>query len=388
MSFPLHRLMQQPVNGFYKLQSQACLNRPQSPILLQYPAGVIHTSQVQSQAHQTPSPTLHNNQNQNTNDNFIYLNPDLQPHTVVANSRVANAVRTMTSTLTRQKSEEDVISIDSMAQATAGNNTEHSMTLSRKALHQRDADENLFLRFLELDPPTDTAAPTSAANATPSASGGRRLSATSKPIGRTPFTMTKKLTRTAERGFGFSIVWTHPPRVEKIEPGLSADRAGVQPGDYVIFVDKQNVVTMPEADVLNLIRSQGSTLTLEVFRRTGPAGGIGLGSMPPALSVGSRGHKAAPVMNGKATPNTRLASTVSDEQQSVTGGPTLSSRRVGVPSVGPASTTEPASTVAGTNVRPSTACSGGTTSSIEAAKRRLHLPQVTFSKEVGKGVIV
>uniref|UniRef100_A0A0K8UG72 PDZ domain-containing protein n=1 Tax=Bactrocera latifrons TaxID=174628 RepID=A0A0K8UG72_BACLA len=383
MSFPLHTLLQQPVNGFYKLQSQACLNRPQSPILLQYPAGVTHPAQVHSQAHQTPSPTSRNNQN----DKFIHLNSHSQPQTAVPETSVATGICTMTSTLTRQKSEEDVMSIDSMAQATAGNNIEHPMTLSRKALHQRDADENLFLRFLELDPPTDTA-PTNATSATPSASGGRRLSATSKTVGRTPFTMTKKLTRTAERGFGFSIVWTHPPRVEKIEPGLSADRAGIQPGDYVIFVDKQNVVTMPEADVLNLIRSQGSTLTLEVFRRTGPAGGVGLGSMPPALSVSSRGHPPAPVMNGKATPNTRLASTTSDEQQSVTGGPTLSSRRVGVPSAAPTVTAGPTATVAVTTVRPSTACSGGTTSSIEAAKRRLHLPQVTFSKEVGKGVIV
>ncbi|XP_050331724.1 serine-rich adhesin for platelets-like isoform X4 [Bactrocera neohumeralis] len=381
MSFPLHTLLQQPVNGFYKLQSQACLNRPQSPILLQYPAGVAHPAQVHSQAHQTPSPTSRNNQIPNSNDKFIHLNPHSQPQTAVPETSVANGIRTMTSTLTRQKSEEDVMSIDSMAQATAGNNIEHPMTLSRKALHQRDADENLFLRFLELDPPTDTAAPTNATSATPSASGGRRLSATSKSVGRTPFTMTKKLTRTAERGFGFSIVWTHPPRVEKIEPGLSADRAGIQPGDYVIFVDKQNVVTMPEADVLNLIRSQGSTLTLEVFRRTGPAGGVGLGSMPPALSVSSRGHPPAPVMNGKATPNTRLASTASDEQQSVTGGPTLSSRRVGVPTAAPTITAGPSATFAVTNVRPSTACSGGTTSSIEAAKRRLHLPQVTFSKE-------
>ncbi|XP_011209567.4 uncharacterized protein LOC105230479 isoform X1 [Bactrocera dorsalis] len=377
MSFPLHTLLQQPVNGFYKLQSQACLNRPQSPILLQYPAGVTHPAQVHSQAHQTPSPTSRNNQD----DKFFHLNSHSQPQTAVPETSVANGIRTMTSTLTRQKSEEDVMSIDSMAQATAGNNIEHPMTLSRKALHQRDADENLFLRFLELDPPTDTAAPTNATSATPSASGGRRLSATSKSVGRTPFTMTKKLTRTAERGFGFSIVWTHPPRVEKIEPGLSADRAGIQPGDYVIFVDKQNVVTMPEADVLNLIRSQGSTLTLEVFRRTGPAGGVGLGSMPPALSISSRGHPPAPVMNGKATPNTRLASTASDEQQSVTGGPTNSSRRVGVPTAPPTLTAGPTATVAVTNVRPSTACSGGTTSSIEAAKRRLHLPQVTFSKE-------
>ncbi|XP_023158453.1 uncharacterized protein LOC101453831 isoform X3 [Ceratitis capitata] len=417
MSFPLQTLLKQPVNGFYKLQSQACLLKPQPPILL--PSTCVAAVQTQ----QSSAPTAHNSNQKTVTHYQIHTKPQpLQPPALAAapapnpqpivpeSGRFVSAATatnaataaTMTSTLTRQKSDEDVMSIDSMAQATAGNNIEHPMTLSRKALHQRDADENLFLRFLELDPPTEASAPTTAANATPSS--GRRLSSSSKAIGRTPFTMTKKLTRTAERGFGFSIVWTHPPRVEKIEPGLSADRAGIQPGDYVIFVDKQNVVTMPEADVLNLIRSQGSTLTLEVFRRTGPAAGGGGGgggvsgglalasmpSMPPALSVGSRGHPTAPVMNGKASSSTRLASAVSDEQQSVTGGPaSTTQRRIAVASALPSaavgtnagSTMTVAVTSAVTNARPSTACSGGTTSSIEAAKRRLHLPQVTFSKE-------
>ncbi|XP_054729033.1 uncharacterized protein LOC129238026 [Anastrepha obliqua] len=388
MSFPLQTLLQQPVNGFYKLQSQACLNNPQPPVLLQHPASATHAQHPQSQTHQTSCPKPHNPNHIPVPVHVqpqLQLQPQSQPppqrQPFVPQARVVTATSIMTSTLTRQKSEEDVVSIDSMAQATAGSNIEHPMTLSRKALHQRDADENLFLRFLELDPPTETPAPTNAASAPPAASSGRRLSAASKPVGRTPFTMTKKLTRTAERGFGFSIVWTHPPRVEKIEPSLSADRAGIQPGDYVIFVDKQNVVTMPEADVLNLIRSQGSTLTLEVFRRSGPAGGIGLGSMPPALSVSSRGHPTALVMNGKATSSTRLVSGMSDEHQSIAGGTAQLLRRVGAASAMPIVSTGPTATVAATNVRPSTACSGGTTSSIEAAKRRLHLPQVTFSKE-------
>ncbi|XP_036338749.1 uncharacterized protein LOC118748435 [Rhagoletis pomonella] len=387
MSFPLQTLLQQPVNGFYKLQSQACLNNPQPPVSLQYPAVATHAPHTQGHTHpiSCPAPLNPNHthaQPQPQSQSQPPPKPQVQPQPFVPQTRLVTATSTMTSTLTRQKSEEDVVSIDSMAQATAGGNIEHPMTLSRKALHQRDADENLFLRFLELDPPTETTAPANAANATPNASGARRLSAASKPVGRTPFTMTKKLTRTAERGFGFSIVWTHPPRVEKIEPGMSADRAGIQPGDYVIFVDKQNVVTMPEADVLNLIRSQGSTLTLEVFRRSGPTGGgVGLGSMPPALSVGSRGHPAAPVMNGKTTSTTRLAGGISDEQQSVAGGTAPSVRRVGVASAAPTVAVGPSAGASTMNVRPSTACSVGTTSSIEAAKRRLHLPQVTFSKE-------
>ncbi|XP_067635413.1 uncharacterized protein PsGEF isoform X3 [Eurosta solidaginis] len=393
MSFPLHTLLQQPVHGFYKLQSQACLNNPQPPVLLQFPVGATHLQNLTPQTPGSAPLQTHNSKQINNHvpapqQTQLQTQPPKAPQQFqpfVPQTRNACATSTMTSTLARHKSDEDVISIDSMAQATAGCNIEHPMTLSRKALHQRDADENLFLRFLELDPPTETIAPASnAATATPaSGAGARRLSNTSKPVGRTPFTMTKKLTRTPERGFGFSIVWTHPPRVEKIEPGLSADRAGIQPGDYVIFVDKQNVVTMPEADVLNLIRSQGSALTLEVFRRSGPTGGVGLGSVPPALNVGSRGHPVALVMNGKPASSTRLTSGISDEQQSIEGGTVPSvTRRVGVTSAAASIAAAPAAvTTSTTNMRPSTACSGGTTSSIEAAKRRLHLPQVTFSKE-------
>ncbi|KAH8362106.1 hypothetical protein KR084_000651 [Drosophila pseudotakahashii] len=312
------------------------------------------------------------------------------------------------------------ISIDSMGKEDPllPQQPQQPMKLSKKALHQRDADENLFLRFLELDPPADGNANTSTNqaqttgnqssaaakanesnanhlnNGTPS--GGRRQStmpnsagggggstsgvgggaATRQQAGRTPFTMTKRLTRTEERGFGFSIVWTHPPRVEKIEAGLSADRCGILPGDYVIFVDKHNVVTMPEADVLNLIRSQGSALTLEIFRRSGagattittvadlgqnnanmsslsathrqPVGlSLGLGSEEHTLATTATGTTTVMSSSLQRTPSTRIV------QHTVVGN-SLS--------------------------RPATACSG-TTSSIEAAKRRLHLPQVTFSKE-------
>ncbi|XP_037724458.1 uncharacterized protein LOC119556364 isoform X2 [Drosophila subpulchrella] len=317
------------------------------------------------------------------------------------------------------------ISIDSMGKEDLllPQQPQQPMKLSKKALHQRDADENLFLRFLELDPPADgnanstTQAQTTGQSSVQSTSskanesnanhlnngtsgGGRRQStmpnnggaggaggagggggAPRQQPGRTPFTMTKRLTRTEERGFGFSIVWTHPPRVEKIEAGLSADRCGILPGDYVIFVDKHNVVTMPEADVLNLIRSQGSALTLEIFRRSGAgattittadlgqnntsmssrlgvAVGLGVGLGVGVGGLGSEEHTLATTTTGTTTVMS-LQRTASTRIQPV--GNSLS--------------------------RPATACSG-TTSSIEAAKRRLHLPQVTFSKEVGKGVFV
>lgn len=39
-----------------------------------------------------------------------------------------------------------------------------------------------------------------------------------------------------------------------MEAGLPADQAGLRPGDYVIFVDKTNVVTLPEEEILKLIK--------------------------------------------------------------------------------------------------------------------------------------
>jgi hypothetical protein len=43
-------------------------------------------------------------------------------------------------------------------------------------------------------------------------------------------------------------------RVERVEAGLPADKAGLRPGDYIIFVESHNVVTMPEEEILSLIR--------------------------------------------------------------------------------------------------------------------------------------
>lgn len=130
----------------------------------------------------------------------------------------------------------------------------NDIAFSKKAQHQCDADENLFLRFLELEPlSTETTS--------------SQQSSLGKANGRTPFTITKKLIKSPEHGFGFSIVWTHPPRIEKVETNLSAEKGGILPGDYIIFIDKYNVVTMPELDILNLIRTQGNSLILEIFRR-------------------------------------------------------------------------------------------------------------------------
>ncbi|XP_056640815.1 uncharacterized protein LOC130447811 [Diorhabda sublineata] len=188
---------------------------------------------------------------------------------------------------------------------------------------QKYADENLFLRYLELDP---TEGPDASSAATQRKATGNRN-------GRTPFTCTKKLVRPPKSGFGFSVVWTHPPRIERVEKGLPADKAGILPGDYIIFVDKHNVVVMPEIDILNLIRSFGSQLTLEIFRRN-------------------------PSKNG-SVPSVKRLST-----------PLATSTALGSTSVLPVALQR----------RPSTVCSTNTASG-EYNRRKLNLPQVTFSTE-------
>lgn len=138
-----------------------------------------------------------------------------------------------------QSSVEDLVTFDELENELR--KTSSKSTLSQQ---QKDADENLFLRYLELDPMEGP-------DAIPAA---LQRKATGNQNGRTPFTTTKKLTRPPKTGFGFSVVWTHPPRIERVEKGLPADKAGILPGDYIIFVDKHNVVMMPEIDILNLIR--------------------------------------------------------------------------------------------------------------------------------------
>lgn len=236
------------------------------------------------------------------------------------------------------------------------------LTLSKKAIHQRDADENLFLRFLELDPPAE---PTPALPQTPLTGELRRKSTlkskenpSSKehPVatqshnqnGRTPFTITKKLTRTADKGFGFSIVWTHPPRIEKVEPGLSADRCGILPGDYVIFVDKHNIVTMPELDILNLIKAQGNALVLEIFRRSAT-------SRTASNGISARASLASSSFNINTTQATGVMNNIEEDSSEFA--------------------TPKQSAASSLTARPMTACSN-LSLTLDSAKRRLHLPQV------------
>lgn len=186
MSFPVPALIATPAAGTYRLQSQSNLIHPTLPILVQSTTPAIASQQ--------------------DTDTSSYLS---QSTAAAAASGVA------------------------------------AISLSKKALYQREADELLYLRYLQLSAATESTAD-----------------------GRTPCTLSKRLTAEAGgAGFGFTVVWTHPPRVEKVEPMKPAARAGLRPGDFLAFVGEHNVVTMPEVDVLNLIRSQGAQLEIEVFRK-------------------------------------------------------------------------------------------------------------------------
>lgn len=338
MSFPVRTLAaQKDVNGSYKLQPQSCLTTPLPPALV----------------------AMGENSQSTSVDEVISNNID-----------------------------------DGVLSGGGGDHMSSAPPpLSKKAIHQRDADENLFLRFLELDPiaTNDPSAAPAAANggAAAAASGGtpdlRRKSTYRPSSGRTPFTITKKLTRNADKGYGFSIVWTHPPRIEKVETGMSADRAGIVPGDFVIFVDKHNVVTMPEMDILNLIRSQGSQLTIEIFRRSqqkGGGGGGGLTNGQPnnGTAVTANGSRAAMAAR-RASLTIGAGSNINQMMEHAVSTSTTINKQ---------SMNSVATAVSGPEPRPSTACSTNDVSySMDlVTKKRLNLPQVTFSKEVGTGVIV
>ncbi|XP_053664906.1 uncharacterized protein LOC128714053 [Anopheles marshallii] len=338
MSFPIKHVTAPGINGTYRLQPQSCLTNPTTPIL-----------ETMCENSQSSMEELMN----------------------AEDSSSAKATSTVTST---------TVSLAAGATGgTIGNAGGEQISLSKKAIHQRDADENLFLRFLELDPSPDASQTIGTGGggsqttpATPRRSSVSAVSGPLKPMtgatssGRTPFTITKRLARTGDRGFGFSIVWTHPPRVEKVETGLSADRAGILPGDYVVFVDKHNVVTMPEQDVLNLIRTQGNSLLLEIFRRPQSTGGLQLQNRTNGLRNLSAGQTLSSNLGGitNSTGNITLLNVSA-------GGGVLAQPDESEPF---ARTSPSPFGVA----RSSTACSN---ISIETAKRKLHLPQVTFSKE-------
>lgn len=106
--------------------------------------------------------------------------------------------------------------------------------------------DNQLLRYLELD----------------------SLSTPTKCLGRTTFTLTKRMTRLPGGNFGFTITWMQPPKIEIVEPNSPAEFCELKPGDHIVFVGNTNVVSMNELDILDLIVKQGDKLTFEVFRPT------------------------------------------------------------------------------------------------------------------------
>lgn len=84
--------------------------------------------------------------------------------------------------------------------------------------------------------------------------------------GRTPLTMTKIIHKQPNGSYGFEISWSKPPKINSISS--EQNKSGIRKGDYLIFIDQANVVTMPKEEVIELIRKQSSCLRLEIFRPT------------------------------------------------------------------------------------------------------------------------
>ncbi|XP_044595390.1 uncharacterized protein LOC123272572 isoform X3 [Cotesia glomerata] len=122
-----------------------------------------------------------------------------------------------------------------------------------------NADDFTYLRHLELEPLDPlTGLPV---NPGFTARGGR-----------TPCTITRRLIRQSgakQIPWGFSLSWGRPPRVERVDPGSPAERAGLMPGDHVVFVDTTNVVTRAREDILNFIQAATNQLILEIYRKSG-----------------------------------------------------------------------------------------------------------------------
>jgi PDZ domain len=70
----------------------------------------------------------------------------------------------------------------------------------------------------------------------------------------------------AHFGFEHNIIWTKPCIINRILKDSPADRSHLEPGDFLIFVDKVNVVDLKQSEIQDLIRDK-EALTVEVFRR-------------------------------------------------------------------------------------------------------------------------
>lgn len=107
---------------------------------------------------------------------------------------------------------------------------------------QEEKDDNILLKYLELS----------------------RNKNNSNVDSRTPFTLTKTISKEPSEAFGFEISWTRPPKINSVKSQMMSN--GLIKGDYIIFVGETNIVTMPKEDIIDLIRTYKTSLTLEIFR--------------------------------------------------------------------------------------------------------------------------
>ncbi|GBO34321.1 hypothetical protein AVEN_90136-1, partial [Araneus ventricosus] len=54
-------------------------------------------------------------------------------------------------------------------------------------------------------------------------------------------------------GFGFTVAWTKPPMVEFVNEGSTAEKAGVLPGDKIIYIDKIPVSKKGKEEIENIV---------------------------------------------------------------------------------------------------------------------------------------
>ncbi|XP_021948773.2 uncharacterized protein LOC110846360 isoform X4 [Folsomia candida] len=71
-------------------------------------------------------------------------------------------------------------------------------------------------------------------------------------------------------GYGFSVVWVSPPRIERLEKGKTADLAGLRIGDLIISVNGEDVTSVPNTSIYTKMKTTGEVLQLEVWRTTPP----------------------------------------------------------------------------------------------------------------------
>lgn len=160
-----------------------------------------------------------------------------------------------------------------MASSSLINSSERYTTPSED--ERKVLDDFYWLRFLELDVPSESR---------------NRASQSQKKMdkmGQSMFTVTKRLRKEDEwvrwevqlfpgfslsssfsSHFGFeqNIIWTKPCIINRVVKDSPADRSHLEPGDFIIFVDKVNVVDLKQSEIQDLINDK-EALTVEVFRR-------------------------------------------------------------------------------------------------------------------------